>query len=371
MPSQLFSPLQLGPIELPNRIAVSPMCQYSAEDGSATDWHIQHLASLGLSGAGLVIVEATGVEARGRISHGCLGLYSDANEAALAHVIAIARRFAGPARFGIQLAHAGRKASTHIPWAKRTGPLRAGENPWTTVAPSALPFDEGWHTPEALDEAGMRGVIDAFAAAAKRAARIGFDLVELHGAHGYLVHEFLTPLVNKRTDSYGGSIENRMRFPLAIARALREALPANIALGARITGTDWVEGGWTVDDAAIFAGELRKLGAVYVCVSSGAGVPKANIPLGPGYQVPLAATVKEKAKILTQAVGMISDFDQAEDIVASGKADMVALARGFLADPRWGWHAADHFGEQVFCPPQYRRARPPLWAPVRASGRHA
>ena len=364
MPSQLFSPLQLGPIALSNRIAVSPMCQYSADDGSATDWHIQHLASLGLSGAGLVIVEATGVEARGRISHGCLGLYSDANEAALAHVMAIARSFAGPARFGIQLAHAGRKASTHIPWAQRTGPLRAGENPWTTVAPSALPFDEGWHTPEALDEAGMRTVIEAFAAAARRAARIGFDVVELHGAHGYLVHEFLTPLVNKRTDSYGGSIENRMRFPLAIARALREALPAGVALGARITGTDWVEGGWTVDDAAIFAGELRKLGLVYVCVSSGAGVPKANIPLGAGYQVPLAATVKQRAAILTQAVGMISDFDQAEDIVASGKADMVALARGFLDDPRWGWHAADHLGGEAFCPPQYRRSRPPLWKPA-------
>jgi 2,4-dienoyl-CoA reductase-like NADH-dependent reductase (Old Yellow Enzyme family) len=365
MPSQLFSPLQLGPIELPNRIVVSPMCQYSAEDGSATDWHIQHVASLGMSGAGLVILEATGVEARGRISHGCLGLYSDANEAALAGVMTTARRYAGPTRFGIQLAHAGRKASTHIPWAPRTGPLGPSEKPWTTVAPSALPFDEGWHTPEALDEAGMRRVIDAFAAAAKRAARIGFDLVELHGAHGYLVHEFLSPLVNKRTDSYGGSIENRMRFPLAIARALREALPAGVALGARITGSDWTEGGWTPDDAAIFAGELRKLGAVYACVSSGGAVPKANIPLGPGYQVPLAANVKQKAGILTQAVGLISDFDQAEEIVVSGKADMVALARGFLDDPRWGWHAADHLGGEAFCPPQHRRSRPPLWKPVR------
>jgi len=361
MPSQLFAPIRLGPVELANRIAVSPMCQYSAEDGSATDWHIQHLTSLGFSGAGLIIVEATGVEARGRISHGCLGLYSDANEAALARVMAIARRFAGPARFGIQLAHAGRKASTHIPWAARTGPLHAGENPWITVAPSALPFDEGWHTPQALDEAGMRTVIDAFAMAAKRAARIGFDVVELHGAHGYLVHEFLTPLVNKRSDSYGGSLENRMRFPLAIARAMREALPAHIALGARITGSDWVEGGWTADDAAVFAAELRKLGAAYVCVSSGGAVPKASIPLGPGYQVPLAATVKQKAGIVTWAVGMIGDFDQAEQILASGMADMVALARGFLDDPHWGWHAADHLGAEVYCPPQYRRARPPLW----------
>lgn len=363
MPSQLFSSLKLGPVELANRIAVSPMCQYSADDGSATGWHIQHLSSLGFSGAGLVMVEATGVEARGRISHRCLGLYSDANEKALAHVMAIARQSAGPAKFGIQLAHAGRKASTHLPWSERGGPLEPGEDPWITVAPSALPFDQGWHTPEALDEAGMHTVIDAFATAAKRAARIGFDVVELHGAHGYLVHEFLTPLANKRTDSYGGNLENRMRFPLAIARAMRAALPAGISLGARITGSDWVDGGWTVDDAAIFASELKKLGCVYVCVSSGGAVPKASIPLGPGYQVPLAATVRERAKLPVWAVGMISGFDQAEQIVAGGKADMVALARGFLDDPRWGWHAADHLGGQAFCPPQYRRARPPLWAP--------
>ena len=365
MPSRLFTPIQLGPVELPNRIVVSPMCQYSAEDGSATDWHIQHLSTLGFSGAGLVMVEATGVERRGRISHGCLGLYSDGNEAALSHVIAIARRNAGPTRFGIQLAHAGRKASTRFPWATPAGPLHANEDPWPTIGPSALGFDEGWPAPRALDKAGMQAVIDAFAAAARRAARIGFDLVELHGAHGYLMHEFLSPLANQRTDAYGGSLENRMRFPLAVARALRGALPARMALGARITGTDWVEGGWTVADAAVFAGELRKLGLDYVCVSSGGVVPKATIPLGPGYQVELAAEVKAKSGIATQAVGMISDADQAEAIVAGGKADMVALARGFLDDPRWGWHAADRLGGKVHCPPQYQRARAPIWTPVR------
>jgi len=365
MPSHLFRPIQLGSIELPNRIVVSPMCQYSAEDGSATDWHIQHLASLGFSGAGLVMVEATGVERRGRISHGCLGLYSDGNEAALSHVIAVARRTAGPTRFGIQLAHAGRKASTRFPWASPAGPLTAGEDPWPVIAPSALPFDDGWPTPQALDEAGLQTVLAAFVAAARRVARIGFDVVELHGAHGYLMHEFLSPLANRRTDAYGGSLENRTRFPLQIARALREALPESIALGVRITGSDWVEGGWTVADAAAFASELRKLGAAYVCVSSGGAIPKAAIPIGPGYQVGLAAEVKAKSGIATCAVGMITGPDQAEDIVASGKADMVALARGFLDDPRWGWHAADRLGAKVHCPPQYQRARPPVWTPAR------
>lgn len=208
-------------------------------------------------------------------------------------------------------------------------------------------------------------VIAAFAAAAERAARIGFDVVELHGAHGYLVHEFLSPLTNRRTDRYGGSLENRMRFPLEIARAVRGALPAGIALGARITGSDWVEGGWTVDDAAAFAGELRQLDAAYVCVSSGGAIAKAAIPFGPGYQVGLAAEVKAQSGLATRAVGMITDFDQAEDIVATGKADMVALARGFLDDPRWGWHAADRLGAKVHCPPQYQRARPPIWKPAR------
>ena len=361
MPSPLFSPLHLGSVELPNRIVVSPMCQYSAENGSATDWHIQHLSSLGFSGAGLVMVEATAVEPRGRISHGCLGLYSDDNESALSHVMAIARRAAGPARFGIQLAHAGRKASARLPWAGRPGPLAAGENPWTTVAPSPLPFDEGWPVPQALDETGMQAVVAAFLAAAERAARIGFDVVELHGAHGYLMHEFLSPLSNRRADDYGGTLENRMRFPLAVADALRRALPPGIALGARITGSDWVEGGWSVEDAVVFAGELRRLGLSYVCVSSGGAVPHASIPSGPGYQVGLAAAVKAKSGMLTRAVGLITGFDQAAAIVADGKADMVALARGFLDDPRWGWHAADRLGASTHCPPQYRRARPPLW----------
>ena len=364
MPSHLFSPLRVGPVELPNRIVVSPMCQYSAEYGSATDWHIQHLSSLGFSGAGLVMVEATGVEPRGRISHGCLGLYSDDNETALSHVIAVARRTAGPTRFGIQLAHAGRKASARLPWASHPGPLSVGEDPWPTIAPSALPFDEDWPLPEALDGAGMLTVLAAFVTAAQRAARIGFDVVEIHSAHGYLMHEFLSPLCNRRTDAYGGSLENRMRFPLEVARALRQALPPGIALGARITGCDWVEGGWTVADAAAFASELRKLGVSYACVSSGGAIAKVAIPTGPGYQVGLAATVKAKSGIPTRAVGMITGYEQAEAIVADGKADMVALARGFLDDPRWGWHAADRLGASVHCPPQYRRARPPLWSPV-------
>jgi 2,4-dienoyl-CoA reductase-like NADH-dependent reductase (Old Yellow Enzyme family) len=364
MASQLFAPLNLGRLELPNRIVIAPMCQYSAEDGSATDWHLQHLTALGFSGAGLVMVEATAVERRGRISHGCLGLYSDGNEAALSRALAAARRYAGPTRFGIQLAHAGRKASTPLPWAGKQGSLAAEDDPWPTIAPSALPFDKGWATPAALDEDGLAAVIAAFVDAAHRALRLGFDVVELHGAHGYLMHEFLSPISNRRTDRYGGDLANRMRFPLEIARAVRDVLPTSMALGARITGTDWVEGGWTVEDAVVFARELRDLGLDYVCVSSGGIAPKAAIPVGPGYQVPLAAQVKAEAKIATRAVGMISQPEQAEEIVASGKADMVALARAFLDDPRWGWHAADRLGGTVHCPPQYQRARPPAWNPA-------
>jgi 2,4-dienoyl-CoA reductase-like NADH-dependent reductase (Old Yellow Enzyme family) len=365
MTSQLFTPFKLGPVELPNRIVVAPMCQYSADDGSATDWHLQHLTALGFSGAGLVMVEASGVERRGRITHGCLGIYSDDNEAALTRVIAAARRRAGPTRFGIQLAHAGRKASTHLPWSTKGGSLDAAEDPWPTVAPSAIPFDQGWQTPDALDEAGIATVTDAFVAAARRAARIGFEVVELHAAHGYLMHEFLSPISNRRDDGYGGSLANRMRLPLEIARAVRAALPAGIALGTRISGTDWFEGGWTIEESVILAAKLKEIGVDYICVSSGGNVAHARIPLGPGYQVPLAAKVRHGAGIATRAVGLISGAEQAEAIVAEGRADMVALARAFLDDPRWGWHAADRLGGKVHCPPQYLRARPPAWTPAR------
>jgi 2,4-dienoyl-CoA reductase-like NADH-dependent reductase (Old Yellow Enzyme family) len=363
----LFEPQSLGGITLANRIAVSPMCQYSAENGAATDWHLQHLGSLSLSGAGLVIVEQTAVEPAGRITHGCLGLYSDANEAALARVVDFCRR-AGSAALGIQLAHAGRKGSARLPW-DGGGPLPPESGAWTTTAPSAIPFDINWPAPEALDETGMMRIRDAHAAAAKRADRLGFDLVELLGAHGFLLHSFLSPIANRRTDAYGGRLANRMRYPLEVAAALREVWPRRKALGMRITGTDWIDGGITPEEAGIFAGKLRGIGFDYVCVSSGGVSPAARPAVAPGYQVPLAAAVKKASGITVQAVGMIVDPHQAEAIVGEGHADCVALARAFLDDPRWVWHAAAALGTDADYPPQYLRARPEHW-PGAALTRH-
>ena len=359
--SVLFSPISLGPFSVPNRVAIAPMCQYSADDGAATDWHIQQIMNYAMSGAGMVTLEATGVERRGRISHGCLGLYSDANEAALGRVMAAARRVAIPGtRFGVQLAHAGRKASTQIPWLGGA-PLSSLEDAWPTVAASAVPFAPNYHTPAALDDEGLARVRLAFVRAAQRCARLGFDYVELHSTHGYLLDTFLSPHVNKRTDQYGGSRDNRMRFPLSVAQAVRAALPATMAVGARITGTDWTEGGWSPDDATAYAAALKDLGVAYVSVSTGGIIPQVKIPQGLGYQVPPAAHIHSKVSIVTCAAGHIVDADQAEEIVSSGKADMVAIARAYLNDPRWVWHAADRLGAAIAYPPQYQRADPKLW----------
>lgn len=365
MSSALFSPIAIGPVELPNRIAVAPMCQYSANDGSATDWHVQHLMTLAMSGAGLVVLEATGVERRGRITHGCLGLYSDANEYALARAMAAARSVALPGtKFGIQIAHAGRKASTQIPW-KGGKPLGAAEDRWQTVAPSALPFAPDWHTPEALDEAGIGRVVQAFVDAALRAVRIGFEVIELHMAHGYLMHEFNSPLSNRREDAYGGTPEKRMAMLFRVAEAVKAAVPAHVAVGARITGSEWVDGGLTPEDAAALARGLKDRGIVYADVTSGGNVYNAQIPATAGYQVPFARRVKEGSGIVTRAVGLISDAEQAEEIITSGSADMVALARAILDDPRWPWHAAERLGAEIARPPQYARAAPALWPPAR------
>jgi 2,4-dienoyl-CoA reductase-like NADH-dependent reductase (Old Yellow Enzyme family) len=359
MTAKLFTPIKLGGVTLPNRIVVSPMCQYSADDGSMTDWHMAHLGSMACSGAGLIMVEASGVTREGRISHGCTGLYSDHNEAAMKRVVDACRRIT-KSPFGVQLAHAGRKGSTHVPWGGGK-PLGPNESPWQTVAPSAIPFDAGWHTPRELSEADIRALVDAFVAAARRALAAGFDVAELHSAHGYLLHEFLSPLSNKRSDRYGGSLENRMRAPLEVARAVREAWPKDRALGARISGSDWAEGGAVVADAIAYAKELKAIGFDYVCVSSGGLVMQQSLKVGPGYQVQFAEAVKKAVPIAVRAVGMIADAQQAEDIVASGKADMVALARGFLDNPRWAWHAAERFGVKLDYPPQYARAHHGLW----------
>jgi NADPH2 dehydrogenase len=364
MSSALFSPIELAGVALANRIVVAPMCQYSANDGSATDWHMMHLGMLANSGAALVVVEATHVERLGRITHGCLGLYSDDNEQALARVIQQCRR-AGTAKFGIQLAHAGRKASAQRPW-EGAGPLAADADPWQTVAPSPLPWGANWHVPREATEADLTRIRDAFVQSAKRALRIGFDEIELHMAHGYLMHGFMSPISNKRTDQYGGSFDNRMRFPLSVARAVRAVVPKHVVLGARITGTDWRDGGLTADDAVAIAKALKGEGLDFVCVSSGGALADIRTPTEPGYNVPLAERVKKEAGIATRAVGMIVKPEQAEAIVAQGKADMVALARGFLDDPHWGWHAAKALGAEVARPQQYARTAPAMWTPAKA-----
>ncbi len=357
----LFSPLSIGPVEVPNRIAVAPMCQYSAHDGCAEDWHLQHWMNLAMSGCGLITIEATGVERRARITHGCIGLYDDATERAMKRGLDAARAVALPGtKFAIQLAHAGRKASSKRPWEGGTA-LGQDEDPWPTVSASAIPFNDGWHTPEALDEAGIARIIDAFAASAKRAERLGIEVIELHMTHGYLVHQFLSPISNKRSDRWGGSYENRARFGLAIAEAVKAAVGKGMAVGARITGSDWLEDGLTVDDAVRYARDLEALGLDFVCVSSGGLDPKARIKVGPGYQVPMASAVKKGTGLVTRAVGMIVTPKQAEEILQAGDADQIALGRAILDNPRWGWHAADELGLDYPRPPQYDRARPKVW----------
>ncbi|HWH83860.1 MAG TPA: NADH:flavin oxidoreductase/NADH oxidase [Burkholderiaceae bacterium] len=353
----LFQPWQLGALSLPNRIVVAPMCQYSAVDGTPTDWHLIHLGQLALSGAGLLIVEATAVQAIGRITPGCLGLYSDANEAGIARVLG-AVRAQSPIRIAIQLGHAGRKASSRVPW-EGGAQIRLGDaQAWPAVAPSALPHAPTEDAPHALDAAGLIDVRDAFVAAARRAARLGFDGIELHAAHGYLLHQFLSPLANRRTDAYGGSLANRMRFPLEVFDAVRAAFPAERPVWMRVSATDWVEGGWDLDGTVALAQALAARGCAAIHVSSGGVSPQQAIPIGPGYQVPHAARVKAEGGLPVIAVGLITEPAQAEAIVASGQADAVALARAMLYDPRWPWHAAAALGAQVSAPPQYWRSQP-------------
>jgi 2,4-dienoyl-CoA reductase-like NADH-dependent reductase (Old Yellow Enzyme family) len=359
MTSVLFSPTRLAGLELANRIVVSPMCQYSADDGVASDWHLTHLGMLANSGAALLVLEMTDVERRGRITHGCLGIYSDACEAGLARVVAHCRRF-GKARLGIQIAHAGRKGSAQRPW-EGSRPLGADADAWPTIAPSAIPYASGWPTPREMTPADIAQVRDAFVAAVRRAVRIGFDAIELHGAHGYLLHSFVSPISNRRSDGYGGSLAARMRYPLEIAQAVRAVMPKGMPLGARITGNDWVEGGLTPDDAVAFAKALKGAGLDFVCISSGGVSADARPAVAASTNVPFAEQVKREAGIATRAVGLIVTPKQAEAIVAEGKADMVALARAMLDDPHWGWHAAQALGAEVTRPKQYQRAAPKVW----------
>ncbi|WP_251863387.1 NADH:flavin oxidoreductase/NADH oxidase [Achromobacter sp. Marseille-Q4962] len=354
--SLLFSPAAIGKLALANRIVIAPMCEYSAEEGCATDWHMIHLGHLALSGAGLLFTEATAVEPEGRISPGDLGLWSDETEAALGRVVRAVRRYS-PVRLGIQLAHAGRKASSNAPW--NGGQLvPPSEGGWQGWAPSAVPHGEGEPAPRALDAAGLERVRRAFVDSARRALRLGFDAIELHAAHGYLLHQFLSPLANRRDDAYGGSLENRMRLPLEVFEALRAAVPDTVALGVRVSATDWVEGGWDLPQTLAFARELHARGCDFMDVSSGGVSPRQKIPVGPNYQVPFAEAIKRETGMPTIAVGLITEAQQAEDILQKGQADMVALARGMLYDPRWPWHAAAQLGGQVAAPRQYWRSQP-------------
>ncbi len=356
----LFTPLRVAGLELPNRIVIAPMCQYSAQNGCMTDWHLIHLGQLALSGAGLLTIEATAVVPEGRITFADVGLYDDATEAAVARTLEGVRRYSD-VPIAIQLAHAGRKASTDIPWlgGKQIPPNH--DNGWQTEAPSGVAFLPEYVPPTALDQEGLKRVRDAFVASAKRAANIGIDAVQVHGAHGYLLHQFLSPLSNLRTDDYGGSLENRMRFPLEVFDAVRSAFPAGKPVSMRVSATDWVKGGLELSEIIAFAKHLEERGCDAIHVSSGGLDAKQSIPVGPNYQVPFARALKNEVSIPVVAVGLITEPAQAEAIVSTGDADLIAIARAVLYDPRWPWHAAAELGGQVSAPPQYLRSQPPQY----------
>ncbi|HXY42215.1 MAG TPA: NADH:flavin oxidoreductase/NADH oxidase [Vicinamibacteria bacterium] len=353
--SVLFSPLRLRGLELRNRVAVSPMCQYSSQDGLPNDWHLVHLGSRAVGGAGLVVAEATAVVPEGRISPGDTGIWSDAQAQAWSRIARFVKEKGAAA--GVQLAHAGRKASTDVPWrgGRAVAPEAGG---WTPVGPGAEPFMDDFPVPRALSVGEIRGVVDAFAAAARRARSAGFDCLELHMAHGYLVHQFLSPVSNHRDDAYGGPLVNRMRLALEVAHAVRAAWPEERPLLVRISASDWIEGGWDLEQSIALCRALAQAGVDLVDCSSGGSVPHAKVPLGPGYQVPFAEAIRRQAGVKTGAVGLITEPLQAESIVAEGKADVVFLARAMLRDPYWPLHAAQVLGAAAAWPVQYHRARP-------------
>ena len=357
MPAHLFDSIQLEGLKLSNRIIIAPMCQYSATaEGTATDWHTIHLGHLALSGAGLLVIEATAVEADGRISPRDLGLWSDDNERGLGRVLESVRANSAMP-IAIQLAHAGRKTSHRVPWEGSTQ-IKLAEGGWTAHAPSAIAFQPDGEAPRALDRAGLARVKAAFRKAAERSVRIGVDAIEIHSAHGYLLHEFLSPLANKRDDEYGGSLANRLRFPLEVFDAMREVVPPHIPLGLRYSATDYFAGGWDLEQTLVYSRELKKRGCSFFDVSGGGVTPAQKIALVPGYQVPFAEAVKRETNVPTMAVGLITEAEQAEQIVTSGQADMVALARAMLYDARWPWHAAAKLGARLHGPKQYLRAPP-------------
>ena len=354
--SQLFQPFSIGPLILKNRIVIAPMCQYSAQEGMATDWHLIHLGHLAFSGAGLLTIEATAVEPIGRITPADLGLWSDETEGALNKILKSIRQYSSMP-ISIQLAHAGRKASSDLPW--KGGKLLTTKNGgWQTVAPSSISFNESDKLPATLSIEDLIRIRECFVASAKRAVRIGVDAIEVHSAHGYLLHEFLSPLSNLRLDQYGGSLENRMRFPLEVFEAIRKNIPDNYPLGIRISATDWVEDGWDINQSIALTKALEQFNCHFIHVSSGGLSPKQVIPSEPNYQIGFAESIRNNTNIPVIAVGLITDPIQAEKILQDGKADLIALARGVLYDPRWPWHAAAYFNASVEVPPQYWRSQP-------------
>lgn len=371
--ASLFEPLALRGLNLKNRVMISPMCQYQARDGVILGpWHRTHVGMMALSGAGLAVMEATGVEAAGRISLACIGLYNDWQEAALTGLVADVRRFSSTP-LGIQLGHAGRKASAYpildnqdglfpADRANGGGPLPKEAGAWAPYGPSPVPFDTHWQTPQMLDEEGMARIKRAFVGAALRAHRCGFDMIEIHGAHGYLLHSFLSPVSNKRDDAYGGSRQNRMRFPLDVLAAVRSAFPEDKPMGVRINGSDWSPQGSRIEDAIAYATELKAIGIDYVTVSGGGAAPDAVYPRQePGYMVHLAEAVKRETGITTAAVGTILEPAQAEEIILSGKADLVAIGRAFIDHPKWGWHAARELGVESTPTGLQARVNPKYW----------
>jgi 2,4-dienoyl-CoA reductase-like NADH-dependent reductase (Old Yellow Enzyme family) len=353
----LFQPITVHGLTLANRIVIAPMCQYSAENGCMTDWHLIHLGHLALSSAAILHIEATAVLKEGRITNSDVGLYNDETESAMGHVLDGVRRWSDMP-IGIQLSHAGRKASTKVPWQGGGQLPQSDIGSWTTVAPSPIPYAQGEVHPAALDRDGLREVREAFVSAAVRADRLGINLIQLHGAHGYLLHQFLSPISNQRTDEYGGSLANRMRFPLEVFDAVRQIFSPEKPVSIRVSATDWMPGGLDIEQTCVFATVLEEHGCDAIHVSSGGNDPMQKIPIGPSYQVPLARAVKAAVGIPVVAVGLITDFEQAEAIVSTGDADMIALARGMLYDPRWPWHAAAQLGARVRPPRQYLRSQP-------------
>jgi len=362
MTAKLFTPLTLGNLQLANRILVSPMCQYSALEGKMQPWHQTHLTTLALSGAGMLMVEATAVEAAGRITPYCVGLYDDSTASAMRDVIKHIRALSDMP-LGLQLAHAGRKASSDAPWRGR-GSLAASDGGWQTVAPSAIAHSTDEPNPVELDESALRKLKDAFREATRRACGLGYDVIELHMAHGYLLHQFLSPIANHRTDNYGGTLENRMRYPLEVFAAVLDEIEAcsvtasAIPLGVRISASDWVDNGWSITDSIELSKQLEQMGCAFIDTSSGGISPDQKIDLRPGYQVPFAEAIKQEINIPVIAVGLITQPDHAEEIITNQQADAVMLARGFLADPRWPWRAASHLNAKVDAPPQYWRCMP-------------